>query len=108
MQAIKTVFSPLVLAALTLSLTACVSAPHSHQPADQMATTVLGPIATWNPVPGAANHPGSAASGRLDEENGHIHTRQTFEVWNYSGEHMPEDVRQRHQLPSYNSPHRRY
>lgn len=104
MRTIQLVFMSTVL---TFTLTACVSTPHSHQPADQTATTVLGPIATWNPVPGATNNPGSAASGRLDAENGHIHTRQTFEVWNHSGQPMPETLRQRHEHRNYNSSYRR-
>lgn len=108
MLTVKNALCSTGLTVLLVTLTACVSAPHTHQPADEVATKVLAPIATWNPVPGQSSNPGSAASGRLDEHNGHFQTQQTFEVWNTSGAPLPDSIRQRHEQGSSNYPHRWY
>lgn len=96
MLTLTLVFRAAIVLLATSSIVACSTHHHSPQPADRVATHVLGPIADWNPVSGTKNEAGSAASGTVKEQNGHISTNQTFEVWTSSGAPLPADVRRRH------------
>ena len=99
----------MTLVVLALGLSACAGKNYNHPaPAAEMATTVLAPIATWNPVAGTENNPGSAASGVLNENNGYFETRQTYEVWNHSGKDLPESIRRRHEQENNPDPRRYY
>lgn len=63
------------------------------------ASAILGPVATWNPVPGQPSRPGSASYGQVDVNNGYINSSQTYAAWNSSGAAFPKDiVRQQRRL----------
>jgi hypothetical protein len=104
----KKILSSVALSLVAFTLSGCASNMNVPASAAEMATTVLAPIATWNPVAGAENNPGFAASGSLQEDNAYFETRQTFEVWNYSGEPLPEAIRMRHQQGSNSNPRQYY
>jgi hypothetical protein len=100
-----------VIILLAVGFTTACSTGHHYPPApaDRVATQVLAPIATWNPVAGTQNKAGSAASGMLQERNGEISTTQTFEVWNSSGAPLSDDIRRRHEVQdTYQHRYNRY
>lgn len=84
------------------TLAACATPPpRYHVPADQVATAILAPVANWNPVPGQHSHPGSAAYGRVNVNNGYIDSQQTFEAWTSAGEPVPQGIVERRAQQQY-------
>ena len=105
MLTVKKIISSVTLVVLAFGLTACASTNY-NKPASaaEMATLVIAPVTTWNPVAGSKDNPGSAASAVLRENDGYFETSQTYEGWNHSGEPLPETIRTRHEQGSNPNP----